>query len=139
MLEGLKNVGVSFSRMIAKVSSTQINRNILTYVDDVIVRSTNQEEHVADLQETFTNFRKAGLKLNSKKHIFAIKRRNPLVVYDQPRKLRTILGTIDLLLCSPYKKSNYPLLHISYLHGKPNPNPNKKYLHKSGEGIVRFH
>jgi hypothetical protein len=50
--------------MTAKVLCSQIDRNVLTYVDDIIVKSNMQENHIADLQETFTNFRKAGLKLN---------------------------------------------------------------------------
>jgi hypothetical protein len=49
MPEGLKNAGGSFSRMIAKVLHSQIDRNVLTYVDDIIVKSTKQENHVADL------------------------------------------------------------------------------------------
>jgi hypothetical protein len=44
MPEGLKNAGGSFSRMISKVLSTQIGRNVLTGVDDIIVRSTKQED-----------------------------------------------------------------------------------------------
>jgi hypothetical protein len=64
MPEGLKNVGGSFNRMTAKVLSSQIGRNVLTYVDDIIVKSMNQENHIAGLQETFANFRKAGLMLN---------------------------------------------------------------------------
>jgi DNA polymerase IIIc chi subunit len=40
---------------------------VLTYVDDIIVKSTKQENHVADLQEKFANFRQAGLKLNPEK------------------------------------------------------------------------
>jgi hypothetical protein len=40
MPEGLKNAGGSFSRMIAKVLHSQIGRNVLTYVDDIIVKST---------------------------------------------------------------------------------------------------
>jgi hypothetical protein len=67
MLEGLKNAGGSFSRMTAKVLHSQIGKNVLTYVDDIIVKSTKQENHVADLQETFGNFRRAGLKLNPEK------------------------------------------------------------------------
>jgi hypothetical protein len=62
MHEGLKNAGGSFSRMIAKVLHSQIGRNVLTYVDDIIVKSTKQENHIADLQETFANFRQGGLK-----------------------------------------------------------------------------
>jgi hypothetical protein len=70
MPEGLKNAGGSFSRMTAKVLHSQIGRNVLTYVDDIIVKSTKQENHIADLQETFANFRQAGLKLNPEKCVF---------------------------------------------------------------------
>jgi hypothetical protein len=74
MLEGLKNAGGSFSTMTAKVLHSQIGRNVLTYVDDIIVKSTKQENHVADLQETFANFRQAGLKLNPQKCVFGVKK-----------------------------------------------------------------
>jgi hypothetical protein len=74
MLEGLKNAGGSFSRMTAKVLHSQIGRNVLTYVDDIIVKSIKEENHVADLQETFANFRQAGLKLNPKNCVFRVKK-----------------------------------------------------------------
>jgi hypothetical protein len=74
MPEGLKNAGGSFSGMTAKVLHSQIGSNVLTYVDDIIVKSTMQENHVADLQETFTNFRQAGLKLNLEKCVFGVKK-----------------------------------------------------------------
>jgi hypothetical protein len=73
MPEGLKNAGGSFSRMTAKVLHSQIGRNVLTYVDDIIVKSMKQENHIADLQETFANFRQAGLKLNPEKCVFGVK------------------------------------------------------------------
>jgi hypothetical protein len=47
---------------------------VLTYVDDIIVKSTKQENHIADLQETFANFRQAGLKLNPQKCVFGVKK-----------------------------------------------------------------
>jgi hypothetical protein len=74
MHEGLKNAGGSFSRMTVKVLHSQIGRNVLTYVDDIIVKSTEQENHIADLHETFANFRQAGLKLNPEKCVFRVKR-----------------------------------------------------------------
>jgi hypothetical protein len=74
MPEGLKNAGGSFSRMTAKVLHSQIGRNALTYIDDIIVKSIKQENHVADLQETFVNFRQAGLKLNPEKCVFRVKK-----------------------------------------------------------------
>jgi hypothetical protein len=75
MPERLKNVGGSFSRMTSKVLCTQIGRNVLTYVDNIIVKSMKQENHIDDLQETFANFRKVGLKLNLGKCVFGVKKR----------------------------------------------------------------
>jgi hypothetical protein len=72
--EGLKNAGGSLSRMTAKVLHSQIGRNVLTYVDDIIVKSTKQENHVADLHETFANIRRADLKLNPEKWVFGVKK-----------------------------------------------------------------
>jgi hypothetical protein len=74
MPEGLKNAGGSFSRMTTIVLHSQIGRNVLTYVDDIIVKSTKQENHIADLQETFANFRQARLKLNPEKCVFGVKK-----------------------------------------------------------------
>jgi hypothetical protein len=74
MPERLKNAGGSFSKMIAKVMSSQLGRNILTYVDDISVRSTKQQHHISDLQETFINFRRKGLKLNPKKCVFGVRK-----------------------------------------------------------------
>jgi hypothetical protein len=86
MPEGLKNAGGSFSRMTTKVLHSQIGRNVLTYVDDIIVKSTKKENHIADLQETFANFRQAGLKLNPEKCAFGVKRGNSLVVWSQQKE-----------------------------------------------------
>jgi hypothetical protein len=74
MPEGLKNTGGSFSRMTARVLHSQIDRNVLTYLDDIIVKSTKQEKHIANLQETFANFRQASLKLNPEKCVFGVKK-----------------------------------------------------------------
>jgi hypothetical protein len=74
MPEGLKNAGGSFNRMTAKVLHSQIGRNVLTYVYDIIVKSTKQENHIADLQEIFANFRQAGLKLNPEKCVLRVKK-----------------------------------------------------------------
>jgi hypothetical protein len=90
MPEGLKNVVWSFSRMTSKVFSSQIGRNVLTYVDDIIVKSAKQENHIADLQETFANFRKAGLKLNLEKCVFGWRRGNFLGALYQQKELKKI-------------------------------------------------
>jgi hypothetical protein len=49
LLEGLKNASGSFNRMTTKVLSTQLGRIFLTYVYDIIIRSTKQQSHISDL------------------------------------------------------------------------------------------
>ena len=72
MPEGLKNAGQSFSRMSSKVMGPQLRRNVLAYVDDIVVTSAERKKHVADLAETFANLRKANLSLSPEKCVFGI-------------------------------------------------------------------
>jgi hypothetical protein len=72
MLEGLKNVGSTFSRLTKMVLESQIGRNIFTYVDDIVVASKNKEDHLANLAETFANMREARLRLNPEKCVFRV-------------------------------------------------------------------
>jgi hypothetical protein len=57
MPEGLKNVGCTFSRMIAIVLHPHLRRNILAYVDDIVVKSIQRRDHIGDVAETFANLR----------------------------------------------------------------------------------
>jgi hypothetical protein len=72
MLEGLKNAGSTFSRMIAIVLHPQLRRNILAYVDDILVKSIQKRDHISDLAKTFANLRVANLRLNLEKCVFDI-------------------------------------------------------------------
>jgi len=72
MPEGLKNAGQSFSRMSSVVLEHQIRRNVLAYVDDIVVTSSIRSNYVADLAETLASRRKAGLSLNPNKCIFGV-------------------------------------------------------------------
>jgi len=56
MPEGLKNAGQSFSRMTSKVLEPQLKRNILAYVDNIVVISAARQDHISDLAETFVNY-----------------------------------------------------------------------------------
>jgi hypothetical protein len=96
--EGLKNAGGSFSRMIVKVLHSQICRNVLTYVDDIIVKSTKQENCVADLQETFANFRQVDLKLNPEKCVFRVKKGKFLGCLVSTKGIETNPSKIEAIL-----------------------------------------
>jgi hypothetical protein len=60
--------------MIAIELHPQLRRNILAYVDDIVVKSIQRRDHINDLAETFANLRAANLKLKKKseKCIFGI-------------------------------------------------------------------
>jgi hypothetical protein len=72
MPKGLKNAGYTFLRMIAIVLHPQLRRNILAYVDDIVVKSIQRRDHICDLAETFANLRAAILRLNPDKCVFDI-------------------------------------------------------------------
>jgi hypothetical protein len=53
MPKGLKNAGCTFSRMISIVFHPQLRRNILAYVDDIVVKVIQRRDHISDLEKTF--------------------------------------------------------------------------------------
>jgi hypothetical protein len=52
--EGLCNAGPTFYRMMKAALKDQIDRNVLSYVDDIVVVS-KKENYRSDLAETFAN------------------------------------------------------------------------------------
>jgi Reverse transcriptase (RNA-dependent DNA polymerase). len=61
---GLKNAGATYQRMIQRCFSTQIGRNVEAYVDDVVVKTKQKEDLIADLEETFASICAFRMKLN---------------------------------------------------------------------------
>jgi hypothetical protein len=72
MPEGLHNAGPTFYRMTKAALKEQVGRNVLSYLDDIVVASKKKETYIFDLAETFVNMRKVRLKLNPEKCIFGI-------------------------------------------------------------------
>jgi hypothetical protein len=74
MPEGLLNAGQTFCRMTKAALKDQVCRNVLSYVDDIVMASKKKTTYISDLAETFVNMREARLKLNPEKCIFGITR-----------------------------------------------------------------
>ena len=64
---GLKNVGATYHRLVNQMLNKQIGRNVDVYVDDMLVKSKAEENHLDDLKETFNMLKKYNMKLNSAK------------------------------------------------------------------------
>ena len=69
---GLKNAGATYQRLVNKIFQDQISHNMEVYVDDMLVKSIEAEEHIKDLQEAFGTLRKHRMKLNPTKCAFGV-------------------------------------------------------------------
>ena len=72
MLFGLKNAGATYQRLMNKIFAHQIGRNIQGYVDDMLVKSLHEFDHLDDLKETFDTLRSFNMKLNPNKCTFGV-------------------------------------------------------------------
>jgi hypothetical protein len=58
--------------MMKATLKDQAARNVLSYVDDIVVVGKKKETYIFDMAETFANMREVRLKLNLVKYIFGI-------------------------------------------------------------------
>jgi hypothetical protein len=72
MTFGLKNVGETYQKAIQKCLKSQIGKNVEAYVDDVVVKTTEEDRLIVDLTETFANLREFQWKLNPTKCVFGV-------------------------------------------------------------------
>ena len=68
----LKNVGTTYQRLMNMMFAQQIGRNFHVYVDDMLVKSQREEDHLEDLRETFDTLRSYNMKLNLGKCAFVV-------------------------------------------------------------------
>jgi hypothetical protein len=72
MTFGLKNAGATDQKAIQKCLKTQIGKNIEAYVDDVVLKTTEEDKLIADPTETFANLLEFHWKLNPMKCVFGV-------------------------------------------------------------------
>jgi hypothetical protein len=54
---GLKNAGATYQRAIQMCFADQLHRNVEAYVDDMVIKTRNLDDLIADLEETFSSLR----------------------------------------------------------------------------------
>ena len=69
---GLKNAGAIYQRLVNRMFSKQIGRNMEVYVDDMLVKSREELAHLDDLKEMFTTLKQYQMKLNPAKCVFGV-------------------------------------------------------------------
>jgi hypothetical protein len=104
---GLKNAGATYQRLVNKMFHDQIGRNVEVYVDDMLVKSKEDEDHLADLKETIQALRRYNMKLNSSKCVFGVSSGKFLGFMVSQRGIEANLDKIKAILeMSPPKTVN---------------------------------
>ena len=69
---GLKNAGATYQRLVNRMFQKQIGTSMEVYIDDMLVKSTISEFHIAHLSEAFQILREYNMKLNPAKCAFGL-------------------------------------------------------------------
>ena len=69
---GLKNAGATYQRLMNRMFHDQIGKNVEVYIDDMLVKSKEEGDHLKDLEETLKTLRKYQMKLNLSKCAFGV-------------------------------------------------------------------
>ena len=69
---GLKNAGATYQRMMTRMFELELEKNIEIYIDDMVVKSKLESEHVNDLGNIFKILRRHKLRLNASKCSFGV-------------------------------------------------------------------
>jgi hypothetical protein len=68
----VKSVGATYQWGIQQSLHTQLRHNAKAYIDDMVVKTREDEGLISDIVETFNNLRKFKMKLNPEKCTFSI-------------------------------------------------------------------
>ena len=76
----------------------QIGRNVEVYVDDMLVKSKEEEHHLENLKETFETLRLYGMKFNPSKCVFGVSSGKFLSFMISQRGVEANLDKIQAIL-----------------------------------------
>ena len=95
---GLKNTGATYQRLMNKMFAHQIGRNVQIYVDDMLVKSRKEDDHLDDLRETFNTLCSYNMKLNLGKCAFRVMAGKFLRFMVSQRGIEVNLNKIQVII-----------------------------------------
>ncbi|GJX40832.1 reverse transcriptase domain-containing protein [Tanacetum coccineum] len=117
---GLRNVGATYQRLVDKAFHKQIGRNLEVYVDDLVIKSSTEDEIIRDIEETFKTPREINMKLNPKKCTFGVEKRmflgykvNTKGLKVCPDKVDAVLSLLSLKCLKDVQKLNGKLASLN--------------------------
>ncbi|CAL8993898.1 unnamed protein product [Prunus brigantina] len=73
---GLRNARATYQRAMNSVFHDMIGHSLEVYIDDVVIKSPEKEDHVSNLRKAFLRMRQHKLKMNPKKCVFGVQAGN---------------------------------------------------------------
>ena len=98
---GLKNVGATYQRLVNRMIQKQIGTSMEVYIDDMLVKSTTAELHIAHLSKAFQILREYNMKLNPAKCAFKVLAGKFLGFIVNNRGIEANLDKIKVVLDMP--------------------------------------
>ena len=69
---GLKNAGATYQRLVTKMFQAQLGKTVEVYIDDMVVKSKESQDYLADLRQIFVILCQFQLKLDASKCAFGV-------------------------------------------------------------------
>ncbi|XP_035838063.1 uncharacterized protein LOC110926798 [Helianthus annuus] len=69
---GLKNAGATYQRLMDKIFAEDIGKHIEVYIDDLVIKSPEEDQMLKDIEKTFNSLRSVNMKLNPAKCSFGM-------------------------------------------------------------------
>ena len=98
---GLKNTGTTYQRLVNRMFQKQRGTSMEVYIDDMLVKSTTTELHIAHLPEAFQILREYNMKLNLGKCAFGVSAGKFLGFIVNNRGIETNPDKIKVVLDMP--------------------------------------
>ena len=98
---GLKNAGDTYQRLVNRMFQKQIGTTMEVYIEDMLVKSSTAELHIAHLSEAFQILRNYNMKQNPAKCAFGVSTRKFLGVIVNHRGIEANPDKIKVVLDMP--------------------------------------
>ena len=69
---GLKNAGATYQQLVNHMFRELIRKSMEVYIDNLLVESREESDHLRNLAEAFGVLRKFQMKLNPAKYVFGV-------------------------------------------------------------------
>ncbi|GFZ02402.1 hypothetical protein Acr_15g0010100 [Actinidia rufa] len=106
---GLKNAGATYQRAMQKIFDDMLHKNVECYVNDLVVKTRDRNNHLEDLKKVFDRLRRYQLKMNPLKCAFGVTSEKFLGFIVRRRGIEIEQSKIEAILKMPEPRNIHEL------------------------------